>query len=205
MDLVHNGRRRHIDARFQPQLGTVLDSCAEGGLRVIEQVSIDGIALGDDEIGELRELSTRGTGELVVRSREVELVARDGIESSAQYARCVRDSFLRAAEGFRLGQVQSASALLGSCADAVEVLLYVIGRIARTLDAEASDLDDWADSLTVPFAELVERHERADWLGVSDLLEYELAARVGAFAEGLADLHDRAKRTTDAAARRVEA
>lgn len=205
MDLVHNGRRRHIDARFEPLLGHVLDSCAEGGLRVVEQISIDGIALGDDEIAELRELSTQGPGDLAVESREVELVARDGIESSAEYARSVRDSFLRAAEGFRSGQVQSASSLLACCSDAVEVLLYVIARIARTLGAEASDLEDWVDSLTIPLAELVERHERGDWLGVADLLEYELAARLGAFAAGLADLHERVRQAMDASERRVEA
>lgn len=205
MDLIHNRRRRQIDVRHEPLVGDVLDACAEGGRRVLEQVSIDGIAIGDDEIGEIRELSTQGAGELSVESRDVERVACEGIESSVEYARSVRDSFLRAADEFRAGQIEPASALLADCTDALSVLLYVIGQISRTLGAEASDLEGWADSLTTPFSELVECQERGDWIGVSDLLEHEVATRLGTWPERLEDLHERTTRSGDLSEGRIGA
>lgn len=205
MDLIHNHRRRPIDVRLEPLVGDVLDACAEGGLHVLERVALDGITIEDGELVEIRALSTRGEAELSVESRAVELVAREGIESSAEYARSIQDALLRAAGGFRSGQIEATSALLAECIDALSVLLYVIGRIARTLGTEASELEGWAGSLTAPFSELVECRERGDWIGLSDLLEYEVAARLGAWSERLEHLCVRTARGSDVAEGRSEA
>lgn len=185
MDLIHNGVHRAIDAGAEPTVGDVLAACADGGRNVVVSVRLDGQEIPDAERAELGGLATASAGRLEIESRSRHELACSGLESAATYARAVEDALKNAATLLRDGELDRAHALCRDGFDALSVLVAAIDGAARALGTPAQAIARLEDELEPALNGIAEHFERTDWIGVADQLEYEIAARVGAWPERL--------------------
>lgn len=185
--LRHNGRLDRLDADRHPTLGAVLDAClgADDGEHVLLSVRLDGRAIDEAELAELRELPSDGVGELDVVSRPRRAVAGDALASAAAYAPAVSAALARAASLLRTGEVARGQALWADACAALDVLLHALAAVAASLPEADALPEAAASALREPLVAAAAAAERGDWLALADGLEHELAARVATLAARL--------------------
>lgn len=198
--LWHNERRDLLDGALHPTVGVAIDAClaADGADRVLVSVRLDGREIAPEELAELRELATEGIDRLEVVSRERGHVARDALESAAGYAPGLASTVARAASLLRAGELTRAQDLWADSCEALDVLVHALAAVGAALPAVEGALAEIGDGLVTPLPAVLDAHTRGDWLGLADLLEYELAVRIAASAARLAALRGAAAGAAEA-------
>lgn len=198
--LWHNERRARLDATVHPTVGAAIDAClaADGAEHVLVAVRLDGRELAPEELAELRELTTEGLDTLEVVSRERGCVARDALESAAGYAPGLAAAVARVASLLRAGELVRAHDLWAESCEALDVLVHALGAVGAALPTVRGALAEIEAGLTTPLTAALDAHTRNDWLGLADLLEYEVAARIAASGERLAALRSAATASAEA-------
>ncbi|HEY8493230.1 MAG TPA: hypothetical protein VIN04_05010 [Myxococcota bacterium] len=181
--LLHNGRRRPLDARAWPTLGDVLDAClaSEPDEHVLLSLRLDGQEVEASELSELRQLATEGVRELEIRTRSRRAIAADALESAAEYAGQVVQALGRVASLLREGALVRGNALWADACEALELLLATVQAAAAALGDEATGLAALEAELRPRLEPLAEAQARGDWIALADGLDYELAPCVGAW------------------------
>jgi hypothetical protein len=182
MELIHNGSARPIDAACHATVGDVLAACTSASEHVLVELKLNGTEIDESERSAVAQLSTRGSGRLEVVSRPRREAALAGLESASAYAAQVAGAFARTAGLLRDGRLERAHALFRNCVDALSVLVVAVQRAALALGAEAEPLHALERELAGPLETSEGRLAEADWVGLADCLEYEIAAHVGRWA-----------------------
>ena len=178
MELIHNGRSEIIHAARHATVGDVLEACTAEGDRVLLALRLDGCEIDEAERAEVARLSTQGGGRLEVESRPRREVARDGLESAADYARRVAEAFGKMATLLRDGELERAHALCRDCLDAVGVLMAAVRHSGAALGEVAAPLESFEPELEQALAGMESCFAATDWVGLADCVEYEVAARI---------------------------
>jgi hypothetical protein len=188
--LRHDGRRRQVALDAHPTLGAAIDAClaADREAEVVVAVRVDGREFAADDLAELRALASEGVGALELVTRPRDGVARDALESAADYAPGLAAAIARAAALLREGELARAHALWADACEALDVLVHALAGIGAALPGAREALAAIGAELAAPLAAAADAHARGDWLGLADVLEYEIGARVAASRERLAAL-----------------
>ena len=186
MDLIHNGRAERIEPARLATVGDVLADCAGADDHVVLSLRLDGCAIDESEHAEIARLSTHGNGKLEVESRPRSAVARDGLESAADYAREVAAAFGHVAELLLEGQIDRGKTLFATCLDAAGVLLVAVQRAASALGPEAAPLAAFEPALERGIVAMEAHLVATDWVGLADCIEFEVAAQIATWPEPLA-------------------
>lgn len=186
MELIHNGRAESIEPARLATVGDVLAACTGAGDHVVLSLRLDGCAIEASEHAEIAALSTHGSGKLEVESRPRSAIARDGLESAADYAQEVAAAFGHVAELLREGQIDRGKALFASCLDAAGVLLVAVQRAASALGPQAAPLAAFEPSLERAIVAMEGHLVATDWVGLADCIEFEVTAQIGTWPESIA-------------------
>lgn len=189
--LQHNGTALEATPEGFANLAALVRAyIAEPGSedRVIEHLSVDGRVIEVDGIETLEEVSLDGVREVELRTRGVLEVARESLDSSADYAGLVRDALSETAQLLRAGRIEDGNRLFADVLDALNVLVFAVTSAGRVLRADAELLHELEPELRPWLEAASDALEQRDWLRLADTLEYELRPRLAEWPERIRSL-----------------
>ncbi|MBD3165009.1 hypothetical protein GF324_00255 [bacterium] len=147
--------------------------------RCVVKVHLD----GEDITGKAdRHLEPIGTySRLEVMTGEVTALAHETIQTIAEFHETVIKEFSKAAEEFRMGDVEKSNQILVNCLDGLEIVVRSTQSAANLLKKKASEIQTPSGNLmevghriNEMFDEMIEAQTQQDTILLADLIEYEL-------------------------------
>ncbi len=152
--------------------------------RVVAGLRLD----GEDLTGrEREELEERRPELLEVTAKDPLAMIRDSAELNGQWIATLKTEISTCADRFRVGDEVQAIESLVKVIEGLQVLMLSVNQILRlgTLCLSPEDtagICDFQNGFTSLLSEVVEAQENRDWIMLADLLEYELAESLDAWA-----------------------
>ena len=97
------------------------------------------------------------------------------IASARDYVPNVARAVTRTASLLRAGQIDDGNRLCADVADALGVLVFVLGGAARELGPEGAALRGSEAAANARVGPLLDAHARGDWIRVADALDHDVA------------------------------
>jgi len=192
ISVVHNGVERRMQRADCANLAELVEACArdesDGRPRAVMSVSVNGCPLPEERLGELHRHPLEGVDSVQIASRDTREVALSSLGYSERYVGEVRRAVDAAVEHLRSGRVEAGSGLCADIADSLGVLASASQAACLALDPDAHSLRDREQELLPWLREVVEAQAGADWVHLADLLEYELAPRLGDWRERIREV-----------------
>ncbi|MEZ4218396.1 MAG: hypothetical protein R3E88_18105 [Myxococcota bacterium] len=201
MEVEHNGSRVEVAPGATATLGELYELCcaSDATPRVLQRVCVDGSELDESEWEASRDRASGGVRRIEIETRTLGEAARASLVHARAYCDPVASAALAVAAGLRDGRRAEAMQTYAHLLDALGVLGGTLAAAGQALAVEhagsgARDPGDalrgCEDELLPHLQSLLAAQEADDELGIADVLEYEVAPLVRAWAaraDALAD------------------
>lgn len=185
--------------------------------RVIQHIVIDGEYLSEEAEASAHNLVLDKFENVELHSRKVIELALEGLEHAVEIVPAVAEDMLASAAALRSGNIRDGMTILHDCLTMVEWYMDLTEAIEalfltnkpwlrnRGLNGTPTDVDKEEgsgkpyvtfadkDSLLSKFGELEAAQESDDFVGIADLIEFEIQPVVGRWAKELPEILSRVK------------
>ncbi len=181
VQLRQNGRESSLGGDAFASVGDAIAECTGGSDQpemVLTRLCIDGTEVPEEDWERARGLAFDRVQALEIEARPLRDVARRGLRGAVEYAPRVRAALAEVADQLRRGETDRACELYAAGLDALSVVMFAVTASAPHLGDEGEEgagaLDGLDGTLAPRLDALAESQEREDWIGVADVLEFEL-------------------------------
>ncbi len=178
MRIVMDGVASEVDRKDFANLHELIEgwgSDEEELDRVVLSVSLDGKTLEAGELEDPALVSLLGVDVVSIESCSSRQVALDSLSSSAEYADSVSIVIDQCVDHLRMGRIEEGNGLLVDLADSLMMLTSTISSGAEIMGEEGAEAAGLPGELTQWIRSIFEAQQQADWVRVSDYLEFEIA------------------------------
>ncbi|MGE3972902.1 MAG: hypothetical protein AB7F59_00095 [Bdellovibrionales bacterium] len=155
---------------------TNIELAAQAQGQVVCEVKVDGLLLTEEDEKRFRNTSLNGIKNISYKTQEIQNLVKESIVSVLQYLARLTETAIVTSEKLRLGQWDEAYSTLNAVVSGTEWVVDMLSQI-RIVDKKAQALDlDWQaldDEFLKTTRSLLEAFEKADYVLVADLLEYD--------------------------------
>lgn len=189
MDLFLNGERTDIDTSDCANLAELI-ARAEGihagaEASVVIAVEVDGRALPPEELASLEARRLDDVSRVCVERRPSREVARSVLEQGADYTGRITLAIATVVDDYRAGRIEQANRILADVLDSISILTGITYSIAGTLADEARTLGALQGEIHPWLEEMLDAQTGEDPIRIADVLEYEIAPRIGRWGEAM--------------------
>lgn len=192
MDLFLNGERAAIDTRDCANLAELIALAertdGEGEDSVVIAIEVDGEPLSPEELGLLESRRLDDVARVHVERRPSRAVALSVLAQGADYTGRIGEAIAAIVDDYRVGRLEQANRVLADVLDSLSVLTGITQSIAAVLPEEARALGALQGEIHPWLEEMLQAQTGEDPIQIADLLEYEIAPRIGAWGEAMRGL-----------------
>jgi hypothetical protein len=192
MELILNGELCPVDDRDCLNLAELIARAealeADGEPAVVVAVEVDGEALSPDELDRLELRPLERVARVRVERRPSREIALGVLQQGADYTQRIRAFVLEIVGDYRDGKSENANRGLADVLDSLTVLTGITYSIAAVLVDAATELAALQGEIQPWLEEMLEAQTEEDLIRIADLLEYEIAPRIGQWGEAMARL-----------------
>lgn len=196
MEVIVDGERRTLDVSDCANLAELVarsESLEVGmGRRVVVGIEIDDRALSSEEMEGLESHRLDDVERVSIERRSAQSVARSVLRQGALYSREIVKALHRSAGHFRSGRSDRANELLARASESLSVFVGINASVADVVSEWSEELLGFEAELHPWLVQMIEAQSMEDPIGIGDLLEFEIAARVERWGVRLGELADTA-------------
>lgn len=160
---------------------SISDKHLTDGMGIL-RVKLDGQDITGKDWSRFAGLTAADIGDLEVQTGNKAQLAHDVLISLEDFSKRLSAEFLKSAESFRLGQQQAALESFTRTLDGLRLIGHTAEMVHRHTGKDPAGLVWGGGSVSDHFAkleplieDLLDSQEKADWVMLADLMEYEFA------------------------------
>ncbi len=199
----HNELDGIVDPSFYPTLADLVSAYINQDAEsphLLLRLVVDGNEWRDEEIDRLSDTPLVGVEEVKLESRPARDVAISSLGHCADYSTAICRAIERCVDLFRTGEIGRANELCVDLADSLNVLAAAVASTISVLNDGDESMSAIVSKLNPWLEQLVEAQQAADWVRVSDYLEFEIAPAIGRWGRLIRSCQERVAPTSSASA-----